>query len=261
MFKYRLAILSLLLVKFNAFCQERQTFTKEQLVTCCVKLISSKGSGSGIFMLDNQNLYIVTASHVAIDMDALSFIIIDGTNHIPSKIKLADISKTISSGLPWNLHKSADIAILKLSLTKNTEALKTYGLPLMYFNSKLTAPGRDQELTTFGFAFGLGDNPKFSPLTMKSSPASDLINISNPTDPPIITTYFFLEGPSIQGYSGGPVFDLGYQSLGGGAATAYNGQGTICYGILTSTLSDNTGGKLGGVIPSYYLYELLGKNK
>jgi len=261
MFRCKFATLLLLFITFKAFCQERQTFTKDQLLRCCVKLISPKGSGSGVFMLDNQDLYLITASHVAVDIDASSIIIIDGINHMPVKIYLAKISKVINNGLSWNLHKSADIAILKLSLTKETEGLKSYGLPLIYFSPKLEAPKRDQELTTFGFAFGLGDNPKFSPLTMKSYPASDLININNPTDPKILTTYFFLEGPSIQGYSGGPVFDLGYQSLGGGTTTAYTGQGTVCYGILTSTLADNTGGKLGGVIPSYYLYELLGKTQ
>lgn len=92
---------------------------------------------------------------------------------------------------------------------------------------------------------------------MKSSAASDYVTSKTARNPKVSSTYFLLENPSIQGYSGGPVFDMGYETLGGGSATASSGKGTICYGIITEKLHDDTGGKLGGVVPSFYLYELL----
>ena len=36
-----------------------------------------------------------------------------------------------------------------------------------------------------------------------------------------------------------------------------NGNGTMVYGILHGTISDQTGGKLAAVTPSYYLFDLI----
>jgi hypothetical protein len=65
-----------------------------------------------------------------------------------------------------------------------------------------------------------------------------------------------LESPSVGGYSGGPVFDLGYQIVGVMTTTTGSGK-TICHGLIHGTISDDTGGKMAAVTPAFYLSDLL----
>jgi len=66
--------------------------------------------------------------------------------------------------------------------------------------------------------------------------------------------FFTLENPSVGGYSGGPVFDLGYIIVG--AMTTNTGP-TICHGIMHGTISDTTGGKIAAVTPCSYVKDII----
>jgi hypothetical protein len=63
-----------------------------------------------------------------------------------------------------------------------------------------------------------------------------------------------MENPSVGGYSGGPVFDLGYEIIGCAMTTK---EMTQMHGIIHGTMSDNTGGKIALVTPMYYLIDLI----
>jgi hypothetical protein len=63
-----------------------------------------------------------------------------------------------------------------------------------------------------------------------------------------------LENPGVGGYSGGPVFDLGYMVVGVMTTTK---EITICHGIMHGTLNDQTGGKIALVTPTYYLNDII----
>jgi len=60
--------------------------------------------------------------------------------------------------------------------------------------------------------------------------------------------FFCLENPSVGGYSGGPIFDLGYSTNG---AIEITKEKTVCHGIMHGTMSDNTGGKIAMVPPLF----------
>jgi hypothetical protein len=62
--------------------------------------------------------------------------------------------------------------------------------------------------------------------------------------------FFLLENPSVGGYSGGPIFDLGIMIVGSMTVTK---ERTYCLGLMHGTISDKTGGKLAAVTPAYYL--------
>lgn len=66
--------------------------------------------------------------------------------------------------------------------------------------------------------------------------------------------FLCLESPSVGGYSGGPIFDLGYQIVGAMTTTKDK---TRLYGIMHGTISDNTGGKIAAVTPIIYLKDLI----
>jgi hypothetical protein len=69
------------------------------------------------------------------------------------------------------------------------------------------------------------------------------------------STFFALENPSIGGYSGCPIFDTGIRVMG--PMTTMDGSGLRCHGVMHGTISDETGGKLALVTPSYYLHDLI----
>lgn len=93
----------------------------------------------------------------------------------------------------------------------------------------------------------------FSPLTYRSHAASAFITL-NRFDKPVPSVFFLLENPSVGGYSGCPVFDLGYVVAGSMTNTKDK---TRCYGIMHGTVVDDTGGKLAAVTPAFYLSDLL----
>ena len=112
---------------------------------------------------------------------------------------------------------------------------------------------RDVELTVVGFPSGLGIQGRFSPLTFRSYAASSFMTMpradtQNPSD------FFCLEQPSMGGYSGGPVLDLGYRIMG---AIETTDSDTKIKGVVHGTLSDATGGKLALVTPTYYLRDIV----
>jgi hypothetical protein len=66
--------------------------------------------------------------------------------------------------------------------------------------------------------------------------------------------FYTLENPSVGGYSGGPIFDLGYIIVG--AMTTNTGP-TVCHGIMHGTISDTTGGKIAAVTPCSYVKDIV----
>jgi hypothetical protein len=91
----------------------------------------------------------------------------------------------------------------------------------------------------------------FAPITRRTRAASGLL---------CGETYFLLEDPSIEGYSGAPVFDLG-EPIAGPGGFQLGGRQTGCFGIISFTKSDNTGGKMAGVVPTKCILELIEKHE
>ena len=67
-----------------------------------------------------------------------------------------------------------------------------------------------------------------------------------------LSYFFFLQLPSVQGLSGGPVFEGGQIGM---SNFTYNL--TRCIGIVSGTHFDNTGGKISLVTPAYYIKDLI----
>ena len=93
----------------------------------------------------------------------------------------------------------------------------------------------------------------FSPLTRKTRAASGFLHDDDNGQ------FFFLEDPSVQGYSGAPVFYLGDAILTHGIQIG--GGKTGCYGVISFTSADNTGGKMAGVVPIKFALELMAKHE
>lgn len=249
-------LIVLWLVVLSSVCiaqDQRFTIPKDSLAQCVVNLRNYKGkTGSGIFVTKDNRPFIVTAGHVAKDMDKEFFIFINGLNNNP--IKLTNI-QLMGGKIPvWKYHETADIAILELAPSKDIEPkLSGRFLQHYYFHNKLTAISRDVQLTVLGFPLGLGAEGRFSPFSFRTFSASGLITLPR-FDNNINSEFIILENPGMGGYSGAPVFDTSTVTTGNLTMT---GEGTVCYGIVHGTISDQTGGKLAAVTPSAYLFDLL----
>jgi len=207
--------------------------------------------GTGIFIAkDDQSAYILTASHVASDCNATSEIVISDNDGNCQAFRLDQFSRQLS----WNHHPVADLAVLPLNPDPAiVPALAGRFFPADQLNVSSGNPSRDAYLTAVGFPHGLGASGKFSPFTFRSHASSGAITL-NRSDTNTPADFFTLENPSVGGYSGGPVFDLGYIIVG--AVTTNTGP-TICHGIMHGTISDNTGGKIAAVTPCSYANDII----
>lgn len=95
----------------------------------------------------------------------------------------------------------------------------------------------------------MGIQEYFSPLTFRTFPSSGLLTLQR-FDTMAPQTFIILENPSIGGYSGGPVYDLGIIQTGN---LEMNTGKTILHGFIHGTISDSTGGKLSAMTPAFYV--------
>jgi hypothetical protein len=101
----------------------------------------------------------------------------------------------------------------------------------------------------------LGLSGKYSPITKSSKAASNLFKYKR-FDKNIETTFLVLDEPSVQGFSGAPVYALSAVDFGGVGL----GVGQFaCIGLVHGTLPDNTGGKFAAIVPSYFIIQTIEK--
>lgn len=207
--------------------------------------------GTGMFIhKSNDEIFLVTASHVAKEINSGTIVVFGDKDSNCIQVPLVKFNSTLN----WKHHEVADLACLKVALNReNITYLEGHFLPMDHLNLTSTCVSRDCELTAIGFPNGLGVHGKFSPLTFRSYASSSFMTLQR-ADTKTPSDFFCLENPSIGGYSGGPVFDLGYMVVG---AMTNTKERTICHGFMHGTMSDNTGGKIALVTPAYYLSTLL----
>ncbi len=207
--------------------------------------------GTGIFIVKNgTDPYIITASHVARDCNSSTKVVISDSNSDSQSLNLS----LFNAQLNWNHHPVADVSVLPVNPDQSISTqLEGRFFPYEQLNTTITSPSRDAYLTAVGFPHGLGTTGRFSPFTFRSHASSALITLSR-FDANTPSDFFTLENPSVGGYSGGPIFDLGYIIVG--AMTTNTGP-TICHGIMHGTISDDTGGKIAAVTPCFYVKDIV----
>ena len=211
--------------------------------------------GTGMFVCspygeDKFRGWIVTASHVALQLNGMSQIVI-ATEHGSAESLPLSMFGSISD---WRHHSVADISALPILFNeKNLKFMENRFFPIDHINLDHNVVSRDFELTAIGFPHGLGTEGFFSPFTFRSYASSGFVTL-NRADTKSLSEFFCLENPSVGGYSGCPVFDLGYSTNGVMQITK---ERTWCHGIMHGTMSDNTGGKIAMVTPTFYLRDLI----
>jgi hypothetical protein len=211
-----------------------------------------QSSGTGFFVSDNSHSFLVTAHHVAKTMSINSLVVLQDEKDRPITIPFSKLIKTNS--LQWTMCNDADIAILKLSLNSDIiKIMNGHFLQLSLIDDTLRSPILTKSLLTIGFPLNLINAERFSPILKESKPVSGLLNLQR-FDTISISTFYLLDSPSIEGYSGAPVFEPPDNYL---TNDLILGGRWACVGLIHGTIADKTGGKLGAVVPSYYIIETI----
>lgn len=225
---------------FKAVCELRTAIAPGNTQIGTGMFVSSPAGG------DNSYGWIVTASHVAKTTTNMTNIVIATADGKSQMLPLAMFGQQKN----WRHHPVADISAFQIEFnSSNVKFLEKRFFPFDHYNLEHKAVSRDFELTSIGFPNGLGTNGSFSPFSFRSYASSGFVTLLR-ADTKTPCEFFCLENPSVGGYSGCPVFDLGYSTNGVMTTTK---EKTLCHGIMHGTMSDNTGGKIAMVTPSFYL--------
>lgn len=217
----------------------RSSFTRNSFLT---GFFVAAGSG------DKTKGFLVTAKHGIRSFKPHDLVIISNDNDRPLRLKFSDLTGK-SSHLDWISHEMSDVAILPLSMNSSLSAsLAGRFLPIELLAEKPHAPDKEAPLAILGFPLGIGVGEFASPILRNTRAASGIVNIG-----PV--ALFVLQDPSVGGFSGSPVFKPSH----------YNTEmrttlGPVDYeviGIVSGTISDDTGGKFAAITPVYFLAELL----
>jgi S1-C subfamily serine protease len=203
--------------------------------------------GTGVFVTRGTECYFVTAAHVVRNINDQSYIVLSHSDGTPHRILTKDLLGTTT----FDIHPKADLAKVRIALTPgNTPHLQNRCFPYDQIDTSDNLISKDTELTTIGFPNGLGANgAKFAPLTFRTFVSGQALSFPR-FDNKVVCDFVVLELPATGGYSGGPVFDLGYVISGAMTTTK---EKTILHGIVHGTITDQTGGKLAAVTPCKYL--------
>ncbi len=212
-----------------------------------IPLGANEEIGTAIFIEKNNEPYLLTAAHVVKNLNYKTYVILSDSKGVPTKVDL----NVLLGGSKFDIHSEADLAKAKIVLTKdNALYMENRCFPYSQIDLTENPISKDIELTTIGFPLGLGSTgAKFSPLTYRTYVAAPLITLPR-FDNKIPSDFIILELPFTGGYSGGPMFDLGY--LISGAMTTTK-EKTVLHGIVHGTIPDATGGKLAAITPCKYL--------
>jgi len=212
-------------------------------------------SGTGFFIRKGTKIYLITAKHVARTMKYEPKVTIHGSVDRPLTYDLKDLTGS-EKDESWFFHREADVALLPLNPSAQFKGIiKVIEYSQLLISENQYHQFRNRVLTTVGFPLSLGLKGKFSPITKSSKAASNLLNYKSP-DTKTDTTFLILDDPSVQGFSGAPVYALSEVNMGG---IAFGTGAFACVGLVHGTLSDNTGGKFAAIVPAYFISQTIEK--
>lgn len=218
-------------------------------VICNIRIPKAQGEevGTAIFIEKNNEAYLLTAEHVVKNINPQTYAVLSDQNGVPTTVML----NVLLGGANFTYHSQADFAKAKIIVNAaNSGFLQGRCFPYNQIDTSNDPISKDVELTTIGFPLGLGAvGAKFSPLSYRTYAAAPSITLPR-FDNQVQCDFIILELPSIGGYSGGPMFDLGYMISGMMTQTK---EKTILHGLVHGTISDPTGGKLAAITPCKYL--------
>lgn len=211
-------------------------------------------SGSGFIVKFGTRYLLTTARHVAAGLHN-AFIVFPRPGKAHADFLLNDCVYAVGD---WKKDDSSDISIIEIKPTRKLtiDILELAAIPFENILGDTHTFDAIVEVGMFGYPIMDNLGKRFSPLVFEGPLASDgLISGSYEAGgKTFYCDYFYLQTPSMQGLSGGPVC-AGYSKAG-----MFQGLFTILVGITSGTAFDNTGGKSAEITPSIYLVKIIEKD-
>lgn len=207
-------------------------------------------TGTGFILSAEKQYFLVTAKHVAdklrIESSEIHF---RDTNNTAIGFRIKDLSP---KNIVASFNENSDFFIMKLEPSDSIESkiLKRSSIDFSHLANNRESINRRIDVLVMGYP--IFDLEHFSPITFKSYFSSDLINIKIDELSSSALCYL-LENPSMEGFSGGPVF------VGVKDRATIKFKKTSIVGIVTGTTYDKTGGKFAIITPTFHLLDLLNK--
>jgi hypothetical protein len=211
-------------------------------------------SGSGLIVMSSNICYLITAKHVATNLTEDCELVMRGDKIEPLRFRMSSI--TGQPSIRWFHHPVADVSIhpLPTVTSEGLKALNRRALPLEFLEAQTNLPSRDINVTALGFPLGLGAEGEFVPLSRESKVSSGILSDAG-------GLFFLLQDPSVSGYSGGPLIQSGDPRVIATGPTAGSigvvTGGARCWGFVSGTYADETGGKMSRIVPAFYAVELI----
>ena len=210
--------------------------------------------GTAFFLASEKMLSLITAGHVADTLAPNSQVTVRASEDKPRSFALSDLTGE-AGPLKWHRSPDADLAILILQPRPAIGSyLQGHFAPISLLTYEEIAPPRDAVLTVLGFPLALGVRESFSPISRETKAASGLLTIPQTGR---TTRYFLTQDPSIGGFSGAPLFDLKVPIWTPPRSIQIRGGGPQIVGVAVATISDDTGGRLGLIVPAFYVWRIL----
>lgn len=209
--------------------------------------------GTGFFVRKGPQIYLITAEHVARSLRYDVKVTVHGPGDRPLTYAMKDLTGP-GKERAWFFHSEADVALIELKPSQEFKGIvKVLEPNMLLAGENEFGQYANRVLTTVGFPLALGLTGRFSPITKPSKAASSLLRYKR-FDKNIETTFLILDDPSVQGFSGAPVYALSEVSLGG---VAFGTGRFACVGLVHGTLPDNTGGKFAAIVPAYFITQTI----
>ena len=205
-------------------------------------------SGSCFILKTNDKLFLVTASHVAKEMNIESYIFINDpiTRH-PCRINIKDLNPLNN----WLFHPYSDVAImtvnnLTISRKENDENEKSLLIEELAFEVDVDKYATNEEvnINDILFMYGCPEVILDFPMIPFIVECKIVVETWKKLHNGIYFECFLLDHPSAQGFSGGPVLKFDDDTFN-------------IVGIIHGNHVDNTGGKFAIIIPIKYIIELI----
>jgi hypothetical protein len=218
------------------------------------KLITE--SGTGFIIRHNNQDYLVTAKHVAeFTNKENAEILLNPSNGNYLTIKFNQLKKLkIIQGAKWFYHPTMDIALHPMAYPDTSidvSAIPTELIAKTIFTIPLLS-----NVYIVGFPLGLGIQDRLEPLAKKVQTASGITSFENQylrSDFKLI----FLDQDVAQGFSGSPVFYIEDIMSSNTKPPIKLGEQVKIIGVVSIGLSDDSGGKLSGIVPINNIWDIL----
>ena len=199
---------------------------------------------TAFFVRHKERMYLVAAKHASLETNLSTEIALPSIGAL-RLFRLTDTLKVPGSD-PWTVHKSADLAICELDLSKLSETIaeQVRSMSITTENCDQMLPQRSRRIECIGFSLGLGV-------------AAEQIS-------PLVTTYFVAsEGLKYDGTWGKEYVFFASPAVGagatGGIVTLHQENSNECrvVGMQIGSNGDDSGAKLARILPASVLVDFI----